>query len=116
MESGGEHIYNNHIDGDPVTKSQYENDIPPVPKAAMLPMVIGTNAMTFDLGSASQAKPGANIVFTYRFPQYPYKVPGGTVVGLGRLARNMGGGATAWNTLVLGPDCRYVVTSHPGVP
>ena len=119
-DTGAEHIYKYHIDGDPVEKSQYTNDVPPTPPALMLPNVIATNAATFDLGDFSQdpKNPKSNITVTYRFPEYPYDIPGTniTIKGLGRMAKKMGGDITPWNTLVLGPDCRFVVTSYPGLP
>jgi RHS repeat-associated protein len=114
-DTGGEHIYKYHIDGDPLTKSQYTAEYPvPVPKSLMLPQVVGRNAQTFMMGNAVQKKPGGNIVFTYRFPQYPYVAPPRQPIGgIGRLP----GGALTWfNTLVLGSDCKFVITSHAGLP
>jgi len=118
LETGGEHIFKNHIAGNPLKKSQYRFDLGTT-VGARLPAVIGLNAETFYFGTASQARPGANIVISYNVPGYPYTVhlpdgSTGVVVGLGTLP----GGIlpTTFNTLVLGPDCRYVVTSHPGLP
>src|SRR5207302_10847596 len=94
-DTGAEHIYKYHIDGDPVEKSQYTNDVPPTPPALMLPNVIATNAATFDLGDASQdpKNPKSNITATYRFPEYPYDIPRTniTIKGLGRMAKKNGG-------------------------
>jgi hypothetical protein len=96
-----------------MTKSQYVSNYPVLlPKPLILPLAISVNASTLDLGKANIRHSG-NIEFTYMFSQYPYPVPGGIVQGLGTL---FGGAPTAWNTLILAPDCRRVITSFPGLP
>jgi hypothetical protein len=112
QDTGGEHIYKYHIDGDPATKSQYKQTYPaPVPKVAMLPVVIGINAQTFMMGNAKQDPKTGNITFTRTFGPYPAPLPGNKVaVGLGTLP---GGAPATSNKLVLAKDCMFVITSYP---
>ena len=118
-DTGGEHIYKYHIVGDPKQKSIYMNTYPvPTPAPLMLPLVIGLNATTFNYGVATQrGGPKSNITFVYTTPPYPpLPMPDGSKaqdVGIGTLP---GGIPTFTNKLVLGPDCKLVVTSYPSKP
>lgn len=117
-DTGAEHIYQYHITGDPLTKSQYSSEyMGKKPPQVMLPIVVGYNADTFMFGDAVQStlkngKPG-NITFTYRMQVYPVDLPQN--VRIGGIGRLPGGKVTPYNTLVLAPDCKFVITSYPGL-
>lgn len=79
-------------------------------------MVIDYNAWTLS-GGRHQASPASNIVFVYGFPSRS-----GQGIDVKWFTGFMGkdqphaGELTNVNTLVLGPDCRRVITSYPGLP
>jgi RHS repeat-associated protein len=80
-------------------------------------MVIDYDKWTFQFGGKYQSSPGSNIVFVFGFPSGPAgNMEVKWFTGLIGKGQPNAGTYTNVNTLILGPDCRTVITSHPGLP
>ena len=74
------------------------------------------NADTFTLG-AWVIQGNHNIEFTYMEPPFPHPLdPIHTIAAYIGIVRGDMTKPTAFNTLILKPDCKTVVTSFPGLP
>ena len=106
--------------------SQYNFD-PPGTFAQNWALIQAIDVYTFDNGTVSQSRTNRNFVFvTVVPPQFPIlgtgqgPLPIRPYIGLDYpvnwVPRTPRYFPTNINTLVLGPDCKTVVTSHPGLP
>jgi hypothetical protein len=131
LDYSGEHFTERHIlDTDPAYKDRSKYAFSPLfglrlaaeadPQKRLQmarQMVIDYDNWTFQGGGRSQSSPGSNIVFVYGFPKA--SGPGMDVewfTGTMGKGQPHAGELTNVNTLVLGPDCRRVITSYPGLP
>jgi len=107
-----QHIVDRHVRGDiNVNASKYNRRA--WTGSIVLRKIVAHNQLTFD--SAKGFRSRGNFVYVYAYPivEVPYLGP--TSVDVGSDA-NHGGQSTNVNTVILRPDCKTVVTSHPGLP